>query len=184
MDSNSHQGLQRLLDRAEIEDALRRYARGVDRGDWAAVRSTYHPDALDQHGDYSGDVNGLITWLENRFAGADNSMHLLGNCYIEFAGTDLALVETYFVSRRLRSPTGDEKYVVRAEDAIARETWGRYVDRFERRKGEWRVAGRTVVIEARSAGCALGGARSSAGIWGRRDQTDPLYQLRASIFGS
>src|SRR3954464_7687266 len=89
----------RLAERAEIQDCLLLYARGVDRGDWELVRSTYHPDADDAHGEYQGGVDGLIAWLDQRFAGADNSMHFLGNCLIEFAEADFAFVETYFASR-------------------------------------------------------------------------------------
>ena len=178
------QALQRLIDKDDIQDALCRYARGVDRGDWALVRSTYHPDAHDTHGDYSGPVDGLIDWLDKRFAGVDNSMHFLGNCLIEFAGPDLALVETSFVSRRLRPLTDSERQTLGPNDAICREGWGRYVDRFERRQGEWRVAHRTVVLEASSSSVALGGVRTSPLTWGRRDTTDTLYQTRADVFKS
>ena len=175
--------LQRLVDKDAIRDAMARYARGVDRGDWELLRSTYHADAWDDHGEYKGPVDGLIEWLDRRFAGADNSMHFLGNCLIEFAGVDLALVETYFVSRRLRPPTDAERSVAGEKDAMCREAWGRYVDRFERREGQWRVAHRTVVIEASSTSLALGGARGGSVTWGRRDRTDRLYQAHTEIFG-
>lgn len=175
--------LQRLLDKEAIRDALALYARAVDRGDWALLRSTYHADAWDDHGGYQGPIDGLVEWLDQRFAGVDNSMHFLGNCLIEFAGADLALVETYFVSRRLRPPAGDECKTAGPRDAMSREAWGRYVDRFERRDGQWRVAHRTVVLEASSTSLALGGARGGATTWGHRDRTDRLYQVHAEIFG-
>ena len=175
--------LQRLLDRAEIQDSLCRYARGVDRQDWDLVRSTYHPDARDEHGEYRGDIDGFIAWLQQRLAGADNSMHFLGNCLIEFAGPDDAFVETSFVSRRLRKPTADEQAGLPAGAAIARESWGRYADYFERRDGQWRVAQRTVVIEASSRSVALDGQRSplSPVTWGRCDGDDPMYRCRERV---
>lgn len=174
--------LRRLIDKDEIRDALCRYARGVDRGDWELMRSTYHADAHDEHGDYKGSIDGLIEWLEQRFAGVDNSMHFLGNCLIEFTGPDVALVETYFVSRRLRPPNGDECKTAGPLDAICREGWGRYVDRFERRDdGQWRVAHRTVVLEASSTALALGGKRNSPLTWGQRDRSDRLYQAQAEL---
>jgi len=181
--ANEH-ALQRLLDKEAIRDAMCRYSRGVDRGDWELLRSTYHPDAIDEHGDFKGSVDGLIEWLDKRFAGVDNSMHFLGNCLIEFAGPDLALVETYFVSRRLRPPVGDERKVAGPGDAMCREAWGRYVDRFERRDGEWRVARRTVVLEASSTALALGGARTSPLTWGRRNRTDPVYAAHSEVFAA
>ena len=55
---------------------------------------------------------------------------------------------------------------------------GRYVDRFERRDGEWRIARRTVVHDwsrqlptaPESLGLPLAGFAQ-----GRRDRTDPVY---------
>lgn len=176
--------LQRLADRAEIQDSLCRYARGVDRGDWGMVRSTYHPDAYDQHGEYRGGIDGLIEWLDKRFTGVDNSMHFLGNCLIEFAGPNHAFVETYFVSRRLRPPTEVERPALQPGDQMCREAWGRYADQFERRDGEWRVAHRVVVLETSSTSVALGGVRSSAAstTWGSRDGTDPSHRSRDELF--
>ncbi len=176
--------LQRISDRIEIQDCLARYATGVDRGDWALVRSTYHGDATDQHGEYSGGVDGLIAWLDQRFAGVDNSMHFLGNCLIEFASPDLAFVETYFASRRLRMPTEAERAGLAPADMMCREAWGRYLDHFERRQGVWKVASREVVLESAYTSVALGGQRpaASSSAWGRRDGTDPSRRSRAALF--
>jgi hypothetical protein len=69
-------------------------------------------------------------------------------------------------------------------DAVCREAWGRYLDHFERRDGEWRVGRRIVVIEAGYTTRAFGGLRSapSAITWGRRDGSDLLYRSRADLF--
>ncbi|MFT4066524.1 nuclear transport factor 2 family protein [Paraburkholderia sp.] len=181
-DSQRMSMLQRLLDKEEIRESLCRYARGVDRGDWDLVRSTYHADAYDEHGDYVGGIDGFIEYLDRRFSDIDNSVHFLGNSLIEFSGPDVALVETYFVSRRLRPASEVDGSIAGPEDAIARELWGRYVDRFERRNAEWKVAHRTVVREAFSSAVALGGRRYGNHRWGRRDGQDRLYELRAEIF--
>lgn len=175
---------QRLVDCAAIQDCLARYARSTDRGDWQAVRDTYHHDAEDQHGEYRGNVDGLIEWLVRRFDGIDNSMHFLGNCLIEFASSDLAFVETYFCSRRLRQPASDEQAGLGPDDAICREAWGRYLDHFERRDGQWRVARRQVVIEAVYSSVASGGKRGwhSPNIWGSRDAFDPSRRSRDDLF--
>jgi hypothetical protein len=175
--------IQQLVDRAEIQDCLCRYARGVDRGDWDLVRSAYHPGAIDQHGDYQGDIEGFITWLEQRFTGADNSTHFLGNCLIEFVAADHAFVETYFISRRLRPPTDEERNALLPGDRICREAWGRYADHFERRSGQWRVARRLVILEASSTAIALGGERSTGKntVWSSRDTSDPSYRSRAAL---
>ncbi len=179
--ANSELTLKRIVDRAEIYDAMCRYARGVDRGDWELMRSAYHSDAYDEHGDYKGGIDGLIEWLDKRFAGVDNSTHFLGNCLIEFSGPDQALVETYFVSRRLRPPTADENQIAGPQDQMCREGWGRYVDVFERRDGQWRVAHRTVVLEAMSTSLAIGGVRNPSLRWGNRDQTDLIFQTQKQL---
>ena len=173
--------LARMYDRAQIQESLYRYARGVDRGNWDLVRSTYHTDAYDEHGSYKGGVDGLIEWLEDRFSAVDNSTHFLGNCIIEFVGPDKALVETYYVSRRLRPPIGDELKIAGPSDRMCREGWGRYVDVFERRDGEWRVSHRTIVQETSSTSLAIGGARDPAMRWGRRDEFDLLFETQKNL---
>ena len=181
--STSSQRMHRIADRMDINDCLCRYARGVDRGDLALVRAAYHPDAYDDHVEYKGDVDGLIAWLQARFANVDNSVHFLGNSLVEFAGEDSAFVETYFASRRLRPATPSESPKLAPDDRICRQSWGRYLDHFERREGEWRVARRVVVMEAVFATVALGGARHDASTsWASRGRGDPLYEFRHEVF--
>lgn len=171
-----------LADRAKIYDVMCRYARGIDRGDADLIRAAYHPDAYDDHVHYRGDIEGFIAVTAKRMEGVDNSMHFLGNCLIEFAGPDLAMVETYFASRRTRAPDGDEAAGLASNDAICRQQWGRYLDRFERRNREWRIAKRLVVVDARFNTVAKAGARDSPLAWGTRGRSDPYYAFRADIF--
>ncbi|MGE4218596.1 MAG: nuclear transport factor 2 family protein [Alphaproteobacteria bacterium] len=183
--ASDHDALRRAADRSEIQQVMYRYARGVDRGDAEIIRSVYHPDAHDDHIDYKGGVEGFIAWLDRNFAGYDNSMHFIGNCLIEFAGPDTAFVETYYASRRLRPPSETEKAagLVGPQDMICRQSWGRYLDRFERRHGEWRIATRQLAIEGRFSTVALKGARSGDVPWATRDTSDPLYAARAGVLG-
>ena len=154
------------------QDAILRYARGADRRDMDLVRSTYHPDAYDDHGDYKGGVDGLIEWIAKRHANISQSMHFLGNCLIEFLGDDIALVETYFSRRRVTAVTESKSEV------IDNEALGRYVDRFERRKGEWKIAHRVVVYDAVLMPSVPSPPRSSSWAWARRDPHHVLFQMR------
>ena len=174
--------LQRLLDRAEIYDVMCRYVRGVDRGDAELLRSAYHPDAYDDHVEYKGDIDGFIAWIETRFAPFVNSMHFLGNCFVEFVDKDLAFVETSYASRRLRAPSIEEAPGLGPDDMIMRQSWGRYLDRFERRNGEWRVARRVVIVDDRFLSIAKDGARTTPSTWGLRNPQDPMYAFRAAVF--
>jgi hypothetical protein len=73
--------------------------------------------------------------------------------------------------------------VANTDDALAREAWGWDVDRFERRNGEWRVAHRTVVLEALSSYVAQGGRRIEGPRWGQRNRLNRLYEVELEIFG-
>ena len=88
----------RLEDRFQIEQAIRCWARAVDRRDWDLLSEVFHPDAIDNHGMYNGDIGGLIAWLKDRHRSISMSMHVLGNIYIEFANSDVAISESYVVA--------------------------------------------------------------------------------------
>lgn len=131
--------LTELLDREAIRDCLYRYCRGIDRGDEAALRSSYWPDATDRHGAYSGPVEGFIQMALGVFKTNPRNIHQVSNILIEFRGATDARVETYFNALQ-RGP---------AKDGVVRQFLlvGRYCDAFEKRGGEWRVAQRTVVYD-------------------------------------
>jgi ketosteroid isomerase-like protein len=128
-----------LLDKLEIQEVLARYARGIDRRDWALVRSCYHDDAIDDHGAYRGDVDGFIAWVAERHAGIEQSMHFLGNTLIELDG-DVAFSETYLTTFAHETRPGTPTRFA--------HSGCRYVDRLERRdNGPWKFAERHVVFE-------------------------------------
>jgi hypothetical protein len=64
----------RLQDRLGIQDCLFRYVRGVDRRNWSLVRSAYHPDGYDDHGNYKGGIDGFIESLVRRHETVEQSM--------------------------------------------------------------------------------------------------------------
>jgi hypothetical protein len=134
-----------LLAAQEIRDVMAAYFRAVDRMDFEALRSVYHPDAYDNHGVYSGDVGGLIEWLTARHTAIVQSTHTVGNCLVERRG-DAADVETYGLLVQHES-LGRAAFADGAE-LFRRTTIGvRYVDRFEKRNDEWRIARHEVVFE-------------------------------------
>ncbi|MGE0699814.1 MAG: nuclear transport factor 2 family protein [Hyphomicrobiaceae bacterium] len=175
-----NEALQRLLDKDAIRDLMARYCRGVDRGDWEAARATYHPDAYDDHGDYKGGVDGFIAFGKARTGGATQVMHFLGECLIEFASTDVAVAETYFFTAHTLGPEGKKAYGAGADGQVQISQFGRYVDRVERRNGEWRIAHRIVVFEANRL--AIGEVPPLKPDWAgfSRDQDDPIFKMRAA----
>jgi len=167
--------LRALQDKEAIRDCLHRYCRGIDRVDEEALRSAYWPDANDCHGAYRGTASGFIDQALARLREGGRGVHQISNILIELNG-DIAAVESCFLA--LQSSAA----------APGRETFlcGRYLDRFERRAGEWRIADRIVVydwLEERTRPELAGG---DAALFGRRQPAggrmpaDPLYAFLAS----
>ena len=172
--------LSELAARRQIQDCLLRYARGVDRRDWPAVRACYHDDATDWHGEFRGDADGFIAWVSERHATVPFSMHFLGNCLIEFIDDNSAAVETYFVAIQRRETKADEATVA-GKDI---EVFGRYCDLFEKREDVWRVARRQVVYDSSRTQPSTNHLRKIVGSIGRRDQDDPVFGLTPSDSGT
>lgn len=128
-----------MQNRYQIEQVLRRYCRGVDRGDAQLIASAYHNNASDDHGSFKGSgrefADHLVAATKDRWLA---SQHLLNQTNIEFAG-DIAWVETYFTAHhRLLDEQG----------ATMLETFGgRYVDRFEQHNHRWAISHRSVVYD-------------------------------------
>ena len=160
--------VQRLLDQAAIRDVHLRYCRGVDRMDWALVRACYHPDGTEDHGAYTGSVDGFIDWVGPTLANYKSTTHFTGNQLVEVEG-DLAWAERYgrVYLRRPATAEGPEA------DIVANV---RYVDRMERRHGEWRIAARIVVVDSDRVdpvGATWAGPNLERG---RRDKSDVSYR--------
>lgn len=130
--------VEQLFDREMIRDCLYRYCRGIDRGDEETLRTTYWPDAVDNHGPYQGSASGFIEWAVASFPTAERNIHQIHNILIELRGAE-AFVESYFTA--LSCQPGKAGTLVRWHLA------GRYLDQFEKRGVEWRVADRLVVFD-------------------------------------
>lgn len=168
--------LQALLDREAIRDCLFRYCRGIDRADETVLRSTYWDDATDCHGAYRGSADGFIAQAIPRLQRGGRGVHQVSNVLIELHG-DVAAVESSFLALQAGF----------AQPQLETFLAGRYVDRFEKRAGEWRVADRTVVydwIEERERpelatdDALLFGPRQPNG---QRGPADPIYVLLARV---
>lgn len=156
--------IETLLAKQEIADVIYRYARGVDRLDYDLVRSCYHPDAYDDHGTFQGNVEEFIAYIEAFLPHNAVTQHFMGNMLIEVDG-NVARAETYAVAyHRSERPDGSGKD----------DTFGiRYVDRFECRDGDWKIAHRVVATEWRRVDpVPAGKIRGGVGVWGTRDGND------------
>jgi hypothetical protein len=142
--------LQALLDKQAIREVVLRYCRGVDRHDRDLVRDCYWPDAVDEHGSFTGTRDEYLTWLFDRMLTRYSmTMHFVGNILVEVEGAR-ATSEAYGVSwhRGLADHAAPERG---GDDLMSAF---RYVDQMERRDlggsgGVWRIARRTPPRRAR-----------------------------------
>ena len=184
MNNTTDPFLEQLRAEHAIKNALQQYCRGVDRRDFERVRSAYHTDAEDHHGPYNGNVDGLIQWMTRRHEGVAQSMHLLGNCIIDWRSDTLALVETYCVTyQRLKADGGSAMSDVGLTvggSGQQTQVRCRYLDRFEKRNGHWKIAHRVVaydslLLEDAPAQSPFAGDMQLS----TRGRDDPLYTLLA-----
>lgn len=162
--------------RTAIEDALKRFARAVDRQDWQAARELYHPDAYDDHGFFKGAPDAFLDHIAALHVEQEHSMHFNTNVLIEFSSTERAFVETYvLVLQRFRAGTSKVPSGAAGLRCLAS---ARYLDRFEKRDGEWRVAHRTLVFgDLESAPMAEPLRFPPSFTEQRHGMDDPLYTL-------
>ncbi len=133
--SDRQSRLDALLDRQDILDCMTRFCRGMDRFDRELYLSAFHADAQMAAGSYVGSVQGCYEWAQPMHeAGQVATHHNILNHTVDITG-DSAHSETYYL------------FVGRNRDDSNWIAGGRYVDRLERREGEWKIALRTNLIE-------------------------------------
>jgi hypothetical protein len=127
--------LDALLDKAELHELAVRYARAVDRGDRELLLSLYHEGATDHHGtDFCGGPSEFADYVRAATSNCEATAHYMVNASYQIEG-ELANGEIYFVAyHRTRAPELTEIVVA-----------GRYLDRYERRAGVWKIAHRSLV---------------------------------------
>jgi hypothetical protein len=124
-----------LLDKQDIMEALARFSRAMDRLDRELYLSAFHADAEMAAGPFVGLASECADWaFPMHEEGQILTHHALLNTTIDLDG-DTAHTETYYL------------FVARNKDESLVHAGGRYVDRFERRGGEWKIALRTNAIE-------------------------------------
>lgn len=125
-----------LRDRQRIHEVYVDYGRGIDRLDEQMYRRAFWPDARIGYGtsesitpDYHWNVH-MMKWHKE---GLKSWGHLMSNESVDING-DVAHVEIYVITMPM------------SKDEGTGILWGgRYIDRLDRRNGEWRIAAREFV---------------------------------------
>ena len=158
-----------LLDRTAILDCIARHSRGHDRHDAGLIGAAYHDDGIDEHGYAVHAGPEYADWI--------NPLHAAGS-----------LIHTHNITTHTCEIEGDtahcESYVLvcllNHDGVTARVISGRYIDRLERRDGEWKIALRRSTVElmfTADASILQTPAFTAQGYpRGTRDRRDPSYQ--------
>jgi len=164
--------IQTLWDHLQIEKVLATYCRGIDRCDGELLKTAYWPDAHEEHGLFNGNAWKFADFIIPMLKGMKVTMHSISNSLIEVSGTSAA-AETYVVAYHLApNPDGSLTDLV---------VGGRYLDRFEKRGDQWRIAQRTFVLDWNQNQAATAqwetGLYAQLRVRGRNDREDPSYSL-------
>lgn len=165
--------LSSLIDIHSITDVLHRYCHACDHINETGLRDCFHSDAILEHGPFSGPVEqwigGALAWLEGRVG----VTHMIANPLIRIDG-DRALSDCHFVAFNRLPKSGD-----RFEEVIVK---GRYIDRFERRSGRWRVAHRIGIHDLESIRDVPGALPPIAGAFRSGAMSDDPYFAMLALF--
>jgi hypothetical protein len=145
--------LQELLDKQACAEVMMTYCRGIDHCDEELLRSVFWPDSQHRHGfvgpssdpsrtSRPGEPGDFVAYALEVLSTHCRTHHQLGNIFIEVEG-DVAFTEAYFTAFHRMKANSEEGAASYAFDTQM-DFWvgGRYMDRMERRNGEWKISHR------------------------------------------
>ena len=176
----------RLEDRAAITDIIAAYAHAIDRRRWHMMEHLFHEDAQFQFGTVLGGWRGFVEQARAIIDPCLATQHQLGQVQFGFDSDTVCHTETYMTAMHT-VPAG---YPVAEVFPDKRKTYsavvaGRYVDRFEKRDGGWRIAQRTGLYDWREFREVEGVDLSDTpeGAAGHHDERDPSTPVVARWMG-
>lgn len=126
-----------LTARRDIHEAINNYMRGQDRLMPEVQRLAFHDDAHVDAGLFAGGPDAYVDFAQGFLGDIESSQHLIGQVQINVDG-DVADGEVYFLAYHRIIEDGEDKDLIVA---------GRYIDRYEKRKDEWKIARRRELID-------------------------------------
>lgn len=187
--------LRELADRRQCYEVLTRYCRALDRLDLEMLKSVYFPDAIDEHGVFTGNAHEFCEFIVTQVAEwFEVATHAICNVHMTYYG-DVMCTESYLISYAAVEGGPEKVAGVQGASYLSRIGFdgrasgrhvflmgGRYVDRLERRDGEWRIARRQVVMDWNenfpSGTVSDEGMFATLTLRGTRSTDDPVYANR------
>ena len=131
------QKLQLVIDKQEIRDLSGTYMRGLDRLQKALVLSVFHDDARTDYGFFKGSAADFAEFAIGTLKDHHANHHFIGQTNIDVEG-DIAFGEVYFQAFHRIVEDREEKDLFIS---------GRYVDRYEKRNGVWKISFRAELAD-------------------------------------
>jgi len=171
--------MQALIDKDAIRDLVLAYSRGVDRQDFALLRSLYTPDGVeDNHaGLFTGRASDYVDWLQGSLPHLACTTHAVQNHLIALIDETHAQGEVYVIAYHRLPADGGGWF-----DQIH---GSRYLDHYEKQGGRWLFARRTVAIDWKRRGPSSweAGHPDIDGMpLGTHDAADPSYRALDHAF--
>ena len=159
-------------DRFAIQDLAALYMRGLDRLDGELLAGQFWPEAGCEYGVFSGGPADFAAFCMTMLTEHERNHHFIGQHSIDFTGPNEAYGEVYYQAyHRVSGEAGEPRDLFIA---------GRYVDRYERRGGVWKIAYRSELVDwVRDDPASDAMMASAPFIVGRRKPDDPLYDRAA-----
>lgn len=171
-----------IEDREAIRDLIAAYAHAIDRRAWDLMPRLFHDDATFAFGPIEGGWREFVEQAKAIIDPCIRTQHQLGQTLFAAEGPDVALAETYMTATHVVPADYPLPAVYPArEESYTAVIAGRYVDRFERRGGEWRIARRHGIYDWREYR-EIGEADLSGlpdGACGYHDHRDPAWRIAA-----
>lgn len=161
--------------RFEILDRIHLYCHAVDRRRWDLMAEVFHEDATYQFFSIEGGWRVFVDAAKALIDPMVQTHHQVSNSIVRFEGGDVAFSETYLHAYHIVNADYPHGTFLSLAGGGAVWVGGRYVDRFQKRGGEWRIAHRQGLVDwtRRELGATAGLEEFSPEWCGRHGHNDP-----------
>jgi hypothetical protein len=129
--------IESVIAKQDITELIYLYMRGLDRRDSKLLHSLFFDDAYCEYGFINGSARQFIDYAVEALSTHQANQHLVGNILIDIEG-DEAFGEVYFSAyHKVKTEAGFEDIIIA----------GRYLDRYEKRQGQWKFAYRSELVD-------------------------------------
>jgi hypothetical protein len=132
--------LQELLDKQAIQELIARYSRTLDWLDDEGQAGCYWPDAAIDYGFFKGTAAEFVPVVMAVERSTGRRWHLLSSLAVRLTSPTTAEGEAYGIALGFRRESDAESYK-------GNMYGGRYLDTYEKRGNEWRIASRRYIMD-------------------------------------